>query len=73
MREEQCKCLRCGETFADPLAWAAHKPLGNLTRFEDCRFPRSLYRSGGVWTLRPSFRAEIEAKEAAGEEWRLQA
>lgn len=58
-------CLRCGETFSDPLAYCAHKPLGVLSRPQKCVFPRSLYRAGGVWTLRPSDRARVEASEAA--------
>ena len=66
---EICGCLICGERFADPTAWAAHRPWRSRTRRSSCRWPRTLYQSAGVWTLRPAARAAVERAEH-GDDWR---
>ena len=61
--DHRCRCLRCGETFRDVLAFAAHRPMGRVVRTSVCKFSRTLYRVGDEYVLRPSARAAIQALE----------
>lgn len=64
MTADTCSCARCGSTFVDQLAYAAHRQWVSREKRGPCKFPRSmLYRSGDSWALRPSFREAVERTE----------
>lgn len=64
MSGECCFCALCGATFADALAWAAHRQWKSRWQRGPCKFPRTmLYESAEVWTLRPSARDAVERAE----------
>lgn len=60
---EQARCGICRETFADPLAWCAHRPWKSVTHRDKCRWPNALRKRGSIWTLKPSCREAVEIAE----------
>jgi hypothetical protein len=71
LQTETCSCGLCGATFADPLAWAAHRPWKNRWARDRCRWPRSLYASPNGWALRPAAVAEVTRIETGpADDWK---